>query len=194
MAAEPSRCLRQKQARRSRGSRPNMRRGPRPAPHIWATATRGSAPIFTRALCVPQGKSAKRKRQTQRPRPVDETGSCAWRSGLNMQASFLMRRIFRAPQEDSREAPPFRVAVPCFCCGRRSALAKSRPRPLLRFGCFCRRQRLSSAAPLGQRSDQTGPAARTALWAKPQKHIAFFEFPPLPPGRSIDTGLPCVVD
>ena len=36
--------------------------GPRPAPHIWATATRGSAPIFTRALCGPQGKLAKRKR------------------------------------------------------------------------------------------------------------------------------------
>ena len=39
-----------------------------------------------------------------------------------------------------------RVAVPCFCSAPRRALAKSRPLPLLRFGCFCRRQRLSCAA------------------------------------------------
>ena len=39
------------------------------------------------------------------------------------------------------------VAVPCFCFGRRYALAKDRPLPLLRFGCFCRRQRLSCAVP-----------------------------------------------
>ena len=42
--------------------------------------------------------------------------------------------------------PTPRVAVPCFCFGRRCALAKDRPLPLLRFGCFCRRQRLSCAA------------------------------------------------
>ena len=165
----------------------------RPADDAARRAWR-SAPVFASARCGAPQKSAKRKRQTQRPRPVDETGSCAWRSGLNMQASFLMRRIFRAPQEDSREAPPFRVAVPCFCCGRRSALAKT-------DRCPCSASPVSAAGsgsaaqpPLGQRSVQTGPAARTALWAKPQKHIAFFEFPPCPPGRSIDTGLPCVVD
>ena len=39
-----------------------------------------------------------------------------------------------------------RVAVPCFCCGRRSALAKNRPLPLLRLACICRRQRLGYAA------------------------------------------------
>ena len=39
------------------------------------------------------------------------------------------------------------VAVPCFCCAGRGPLAKSRPLPLLRFGCFCRRQRLSCAVP-----------------------------------------------
>ena len=39
-----------------------------------------------------------------------------------------------------------RHPVPCFCFGRRRALAKDRPLPLLRFGCFCRRQRLSYAA------------------------------------------------
>ena len=53
--------------------------------------------------------------QTQRPRPVDETGSCVWRSGLNMQASSLMRRIFRAPQEERRSrrgnAPRLRRAA-----------------------------------------------------------------------------------
>ena len=36
--------------------------GPRPAPYIWLTATRSSAPIFTRAHRRPQGKLAKRKR------------------------------------------------------------------------------------------------------------------------------------
>ena len=41
-----------------------------------------------------------------------------------------------------------RVAVPCFCFGRRRALAKSRPLPLLRLGCICRRQRLGCAANL----------------------------------------------
>ena len=40
--------------------------------------------------------------QRRRPRPVDEAGSRRWRSGLNMQASSLMRRIFRAPQEERR--------------------------------------------------------------------------------------------
>ena len=39
------------------------------------------------------------------------------------------------------------VAVPCFCFGRRYALAKGRPLPLLRFGCFIRRMRLSCAVP-----------------------------------------------
>ena len=47
-----------------------------------------------------------------------------------------------------------RVAVPCFCFGRRCALAKSRPLPLLRLGCFCRRQCLGCAALWPQRSDQ----------------------------------------
>ena len=36
--------------------------------------------------------------------------------------------------------------MPCFCCAGRCPLAKNRPLPLLRFGCFCRRQRLSCAA------------------------------------------------
>ena len=39
------------------------------------------------------------------------------------------------------------VAVPCFCFGRRYALAKGRPLPLLRFGCFIRRMCLSCAVP-----------------------------------------------
>ena len=39
-----------------------------------------------------------------------------------------------------------RVAVPCFCFGRRSALTKDRPRPLLCFGCFVHWTRLSCAA------------------------------------------------
>ena len=39
-----------------------------------------------------------------------------------------------------------RVAVPCFCFERRRALAKDRPLPLLRLGCFCHRQRLAYVA------------------------------------------------
>ena len=39
------------------------------------------------------------------------------------------------------------VAVPCFCCAGKNPLAKSRPLPLLRFGCFVRRTRLSFAVP-----------------------------------------------
>ena len=39
-----------------------------------------------------------------------------------------------------------RVALADFCCAPRRALAKTRARPLLCFGCFCRRQRLSCAA------------------------------------------------
>ena len=36
--------------------------------------------------------------------------------------------------------------MPCFCCAPRGALAKSRPLPLLRLACICRRQRLGCAA------------------------------------------------
>ena len=43
------------------------------------------------------------------------------------------------------QGPP-RVAVPCFCCARRRGLAKSRPLPPLRLGCFVRRTRLGCAA------------------------------------------------
>ena len=39
-----------------------------------------------------------------------------------------------------------RVAVPCFCFGRRRALAKDRPLPLLRLACFVRWTRLGCAA------------------------------------------------
>ena len=46
----------------ARGTPSKYASGPRPAPHIGATATRRSAPIFTRALCGPQGKLVKRKR------------------------------------------------------------------------------------------------------------------------------------
>ena len=39
-----------------------------------------------------------------------------------------------------------RVVVPCFCFERRRALAKDRPRPQLRLGCFCRGQHLAYVA------------------------------------------------
>ena len=43
--------------------------------------------------------------------------------------------------------PAGTVAVPCFCCAGRRPLAKSRPLPLLRFGCLVRWTRLSFAVP-----------------------------------------------
>ena len=47
---------------------------------IFGQRQPGAALQFSQGRsCGPQGKSAKRKRQTQRPRPVDETGSCVWR-------------------------------------------------------------------------------------------------------------------
>ena len=91
--------------------------GLRPALHIWATATRSSAPIFTRALRRPPGKLANRKRQTQRPRPVDETGSCVWRRAP------IFTRGHRPPQ--GKLAKRKRNAV-CLLQGRCDARCKSR--------------------------------------------------------------------
>ena len=51
------------------------------------------------------------------------------------------------PHTRDRNSFPLVVAVPCFCCARHSGLAKGRPLPLLRFGCFVRRTRLSFAVP-----------------------------------------------
>ena len=56
--------------------------GRRPALHIWSTATRSSAPIFTRALRRPPGKLAKRKRNAV----------------CFLQAGHVPRRKNRAPQ------------------------------------------------------------------------------------------------
>ena len=62
LAAEPSRCLRQKQARRSRGSRPNMQAGRVPR-RIFGQRQPGAALQFSQGhSCGPQGKLAKRKR------------------------------------------------------------------------------------------------------------------------------------
>ena len=80
----------------------------RPADDAARRAWR-SAPIFTRALCGPQGKLAKRKRRGGRG-PLPPGCRCP-----NMR----------------------RGSQPACIFGRLS---------LLRFGCFCRRQRLSSAA------------------------------------------------
>ena len=56
--------------------------GRRPALHIWSTATRSSAPIFTRALRRPPGKLAKRKRNAV----------------CFLQAGYVPRHKNRAPQ------------------------------------------------------------------------------------------------
>ena len=61
------------------------------------------------------------------------------------RGAYAPRRAFRALSVSLRSTSL--VAVPCFCCAGRSPLAKSRPLPLLRFGCFVRRTRLSCAVP-----------------------------------------------
>src|SRR5699024_2891977 len=53
-----------------------------------------------------------------------------------------------------------RVAVPCFCFGRRRALAKDRPLPLLRLACFVRWTRLGCAASRAFAASSTGRARR----------------------------------
>ncbi len=62
LAAQPRRCLRQIQPRRSRGSGLLFARARRRPKQKQGTATRSSAPIFTRAHRRPLGKLAKRKR------------------------------------------------------------------------------------------------------------------------------------
>ena len=54
--------------------------GLRPALHIWATATRGSAPVFASGRRGAPQKSAKRKRETRRPRPAFRRSSSRLRA------------------------------------------------------------------------------------------------------------------
>ena len=91
--------------------------GRRPALHIWSTATRSSAPVFASTHCGAPQKSAKRKRQTQRLRPADETGSCVWRRAP------IFTRGHRPPQ--GKLAKRKRNAV-CLLQGRCDARCKSR--------------------------------------------------------------------
>ena len=53
-----------------------------------------------------------------------------------------------------------RVAVPCFCFGRRRALAKDRLLPLLRLACFVRWTRLGCAASRAFAASSTGRTRR----------------------------------
>src|SRR5699024_11395212 len=58
--------------------------GPRPAPEIWATATRSRAPVFASALLGAPEKPAKRKRASRRPRdpfPAGRRPAAAYRPG-----------------------------------------------------------------------------------------------------------------
>ena len=64
-AAEPSRCLRQKQARRSRGSRPNMQAGCDPR-RIFGQRQPGAALRFLQAGAVPRRKN---RLSARGPRP-----------------------------------------------------------------------------------------------------------------------------
>ena len=83
--------------------------------------------------------------------------------------SQFSRRAAERPCENWSAAP---AAAPCFVHRTRSP-----PLPLLRFGCFCRRQRLSSAAPSGPAQRPTGQAARTAPEAKAYDFIIYLNPP-----------------
>ena len=105
------RCLRQRRARRGSPAAPGgvlldamYLRGPGYATTPSASCGRCSeGAVGCAAEPLPAAETGEAEQgQTQRPHPVDEIGSCVWRSGLNMQASSLMRRIFRAPQEERR--------------------------------------------------------------------------------------------
>ena len=90
-----------------------------------------SAPVFASGHRPAPRKSAKRKRQTQRPRPADETGSCVWlrsraaacgrnrRGGAGAAVQICKRAASRAaylgngnPEQRSgfRKRPPRRAA------------------------------------------------------------------------------------
>ena len=101
----------------ARGTPSKYASGRRPALHIWSTATRSSAPVFASTHCGAPQKSAKRKRQTQRLRPADETGSCVWRRAP------IFTRGHRPPQ--GKLAKRKRNAV-CLLQGRCDARCKSR--------------------------------------------------------------------
>ena len=106
----------------ARGTPSKYASGRRPAPHIWATATRGSAPIFTRALRRPPGKLAKRKRNAV----------------CFLQAGAVPRRKNRAPQPGlGSNIPP----------GERQSLCHPIRREASRFGRSCPR----AAGPAGRR-------------------------------------------
>ena len=70
LAAEPSRCLRQKQARRSRGSRPNMQAGRVPR-RIFGQRQPGAALQFS------QGRCAARRENWLSARGFKRAGGCA---------------------------------------------------------------------------------------------------------------------
>ncbi|WP_158099644.1 hypothetical protein, partial [Faecalibacterium sp. An77] len=77
-----------------------------------------SLPLFLKKEAKSAAATASSGKHTE-ARPADEAARCAWRSGLNFQASFLMRRKFRVPQEDetgSRRWLRSRSAA----CGRNS--------------------------------------------------------------------------
>ena len=81
-----------------------------------------------------------------------------------------------------RASEMFLVAVPCFCCARRSGLAKSRPRPLLRLACFVRRTRRDCAVPWYPPFRQNFPANRALGCAS---HTPAGKFPWMcPAGRT----------
>ena len=81
---------------------------------------------------------------------------CVW--------SIIFREFF---VEFHRPPPPpsaaLLVAAPCFCRAGQRPLAKVRPLPLLRFGCFVRRTRLSFAVPYTWEAIRNGFEKRPCL-------------------------------
>ena len=114
----------------------------RPADDAARRAWR-SAPIFTRALCGPQGKLAKRKRRGGRGPPP---------SGLPL------------PKYAARVAG---VAVAQICGAGRGPLAYLDGCPCSASPVSAAGSGSAAQPPLGQRSVKTGPAGRSAEKVKP---------------------------
>ncbi len=159
MAAEPSRCLRQKQARRSRGSRPNMQAGCVPR-CIFGQRQPGAALRFLQAGAVPRRKNRLSARGKRGDR-VQWTNFYLYPPAALLKPLALSQFSLRAAER------------PC----ENWSAAPSTPR------CICRRQRSGVLAP-GLRPR---PCRGSELFASPLPRRSSLRFR-APPGRARRAG------
>ena len=138
MAAQPSRCLRQKQARRSRGSRPNMQAGGDPR-CIFGQRQPGAALQFS------QGRSAARREN--------------WLSARGTRSAFCKRATSRAAKtghrnpgglDDKSKAQQFLAAKSPLCLSVEGAVCAQSPAGAAAATASSGRSR---KPPLAQRSE-----------------------------------------